>query len=127
MASPNPLALIVDRSWMIVESAALALESEGFSTLTATGAEEAHRLIAEHPSVTVLVAHIHVADDGESESLVMAAAERYPRLAIVLVSSTDLVAPFNAPVAAVVLMKPFGRDQLVEAVHEARRRVAAVG
>ncbi|WP_157511111.1 hypothetical protein [Frateuria sp. Soil773] len=124
MAASNPLALIVDRSWMIAESAALALESEGFSTLTATQADEAHRLIELHPSLAVLIAHIHLADESESEALVVAAAERYPRLAIVLVSSSVPARPAAMPAAAVTLMKPFGRDQLVAAIREAQRRVA---
>ncbi|WP_250623219.1 hypothetical protein [Pinirhizobacter soli] len=118
MISSLPL-LIVEPDSRVAEGASLALEGEGYRVVTVQRSGQARMLFNAMPQLAVLVTHCdHLDDDGEGGFLHWAVAQR-PDLAVVALCTHDN-GEMELPDSCIRLAKPFDRDQLLQAVAEAR-------
>jgi DNA-binding NtrC family response regulator len=116
-------ALVVDRASMVAEVVAMALEDAGYQAHAAVSYREASRTFRSLPDLGLLVAHTDLPDEPRGGALLYMAAMSRPGLPIVVISarrSSELPA---LPPTAVLLMKPFDRAQLMQAVAEAKALV----
>jgi DNA-binding NtrC family response regulator len=117
-------ALVVDRASMVAEVVALALSDAGYDAHAAMTYREATRTFRDLPNLRLLIAHADLPDEPRGGALLNMVASARPDLPIVVISARrpDVLPPL--PPTAILLMKPFDRAQLMEAIAEATSRVA---
>lgn len=111
---------MLDPSGAVAESAALALEAANYIVFKATTSGQARMLLAACEDLEVLVAHCDPQDGSEVGAFLIDACAQHPRLAVVALSTLVGSRWVALPDYAVRLEKPFGRDELLAAVDQAR-------
>ncbi|MGA7438114.1 MAG: hypothetical protein WBW32_08310 [Luteibacter sp.] len=119
--STRPDALVFDRASMVAETVAMVLEDAGYAARATVTYRDAKRAFQNMPDLSVLVIHADTPGERRGTALLHAVLRERPRTAIVVVSSRlpEDLEPF--PLSAVFLEKPFDRDQLMEAIEDARQ------
>lgn len=118
MTSSLPL-LIVEPDSRVAEGASLALEGEGYRVVTVQRGGQARLLFNAMPQLAVLVTHCDHLDEDYEDGFVHWAVAQRPDLAIVALCTHDN-GQMQLPDSCIRLAKPFDRDQLLQAVAEAR-------
>ncbi|HEY4089897.1 MAG TPA: hypothetical protein VGN46_00125 [Luteibacter sp.] len=119
--STRPDALVFDRASMVAETVAMVLEDAGYAARATVTYRDAKRAFQNMPDLSVLVIHADTPGERRGTALLHAVLRERPKTAIVVVSSRlpEDLEPF--PLSAVFLEKPFDRDQLMEAIEDARQ------
>jgi DNA-binding response OmpR family regulator len=116
--------LVIDPAPWVAESIAAGLATRGFHPYVAL-TREAAQCVVQANAVDVLIAHGHIPGDATPFQFAFEASMACPHLAVVAVTSdAGLEHPFS-PGRACVLEKPFGLAELLAAISEARKLVAA--
>ena len=118
--APSPGAgsqriLVVDDNPLVRSTTSAALESMGHSTLEAASAEEALATIERDEAVDILLTD-HVMAGMTGAQLTNLVKSRWPGMPIVLASAFADIHD-NPPAGVVRLAKPYGRDDLVQAIN----------
>ena len=101
------------------------LEGFGYQTVSAPShAHAAERAIA-HEKIALLAACVPAPDESRAGIYLEEAAKRNAHLPVVLMLGDPLEQSHGAPVHAVKLMKPFGRQALIQAIERAEAIAAA--
>jgi two-component system, cell cycle sensor histidine kinase and response regulator CckA len=110
--------LVVDDDASILTVVARMLERGGYSFHVAASGERAEEILEGEGGIDLIVADLRMPGMSGPE-LVRRARAKCPRMAAIYMSGHpgDPAAP--APQGAVVLEKPFGREQLLKAVGDA--------
>ena len=115
--------LVVDDDAMVLESIDLHLSAVGdFHTIMALGSTSAAEAL-EHGRVDVIIADVILAGHITGIDLCRKAIERYPGVAVVVITADTEVQCAEIPECGVFLRKPFGGEQLLEAIADALRKV----
>lgn len=120
MSPVQSRVLVLDPSGAVAESAALALEAAGYIVFKATTSGQARMLLAACEDLEVLVAHCDPQDGNEVGAFLLDACAQRPGMAVVALSTQVGSRRVDLPAHAVRLEKPFGRDELINAVDQAR-------
>jgi CheY-like chemotaxis protein len=119
--------LVVDDEPTFRETTEALLQRAGYETCTAADGEQALACVAARP-VACVVADLRMPGNDDLE-LVRALAQRVPPIPVVLVTAypsvRTAVAAVGTPVTA-YLIKPFGVDELLDAVRSALGRADAL-
>ncbi|HVI56166.1 MAG TPA: hypothetical protein VM621_14075 [Luteibacter sp.] len=118
--STGPSALVFDRASMVAETVAMVLEDAGYNTRATMTYRDARRAFQEMEQLVLMVVHADTPGERRGRELLNAALRDRPDTAIVIVSSRLPEDLEPAPTSAVFLVKPFDREQLLEAVERAR-------
>lgn len=114
--------LIVDDDPLVLESIDLLLcMTEEFNTIRALGTTGADSHL-QHARIDIIVADVILAGSSNGIELCRRAIERYPRIAMVVITADNEVLHSDIPSRGVFLRKPFGGQQLLDAVHGAVQR-----
>lgn len=105
--------LVVDDHELVRNMTELVLRSSGHDTLTADSAAAALTVLDD--SIHVVVTDLTMPGDLDGSDLVHRIRERFPSIGIVVISGYS-VQPGTFDDAVQVLNKPFGVDQLADAV-----------
>jgi len=116
--------LIVDDDDLVLESIDLHLSAtEDFQTIRVLGSAGAISHMQNAPSIDVIVADVILAGSVSGIDLCQKAIDRYPRIAVVVITADPEVHCAEIPERGVFLRKPFGGEQLLEAMGVALERV----
>jgi DNA-binding NtrC family response regulator len=118
--SATPSALVFDRASMVAETVAMVLDDAGYQTRATVTYREARRAFQEMNELVLMVVHADTPGERRGRELLNAALRDRPDTAIVIVSSRLPEDLEPAPRSAVFLVKPFDREQLLDAVERAR-------
>jgi len=113
-------ALVFDRASMVAETVAMVLEDAGYQTRATMTYRDARRAFQEMDELVLMVVHADTPGERRGRELLNAALRDRPDTAIVIVSSRLPEDLEPAPRSAVFLVKPFDREQLLDAVERAR-------
>ncbi len=115
--------LIVDDDALVLESIDLHLSAvDGFQTIRAMGSAGAtsHMLNAQH--IDIIIADVILAGSMTGIDLCQKAIEQYPTIAVIVITADPEVHCAEIPERGVFLRKPFGGEQLLEAIGKASNR-----
>ena len=120
MESTMPIpVLIIDPAPLVAESIAAGLSARGFFPVVALTREAAQRVV-HAKAVEILIAHGHIPGDETPFQFAQEAGNACPALAIVAVTSDAHADHPFVPGRARILAKPFGLDDLLTAIADAR-------
>lgn len=121
----NKTVLIVDDDVLVLESIDLHLSAvDGFQTIRAQGSAGATSHMLNVQNVNVIVADVVLAGSMTGIDLCQQAIEQYPGIAVVVITADPEVHCAEIPERGVFLRKPFGGEQLLEAISEASGKAA---
>jgi Response regulator containing CheY-like receiver, AAA-type ATPase, and DNA-binding domains len=116
--------LIVDNDDLVLESIDLHLSAtEDFQTIRVLGSAGALSHMQNAPIIDVIVADVILAGSMSGIDICQRAIERYPAIAIVVITADTEVRRSEIPQRGVFLRKPFDGEQLLEAIGVAVARV----
>jgi FixJ family two-component response regulator len=120
----NKTVLIVDDDDLVLESIDLHLSTtEGFQTIRVLGSAGAMSHMQNTPTIDVIVADVILSGSVSGIDLCHKAIDRYPRIAVVVITADPEVQCAQIPERGVFLRKPFGGEQLLEAIAAALGKV----
>jgi DNA-binding NtrC family response regulator len=115
--------LIVDDDALVLESIDLHLSATGdFQTIRVQGSAGASSHLMNPQKIDVIVADVVLAGSMTGIDISQKAIEQYPAIAVVVITADPEVHCAEIPERGVFLRKPFGGEQLLEAIGEALRR-----
>ncbi|MEO7067055.1 MAG: response regulator [Rhodanobacter sp.] len=116
--------LIVDDDTLVLESLDLVLSStKGFRSIRAHGVASAISSL-QQTHIDVLVADVILAGTTTGIELCERAIERHPAIAIVVITADSEVQCKEIPRRGTFLRKPFGGEELLDAIGAALKRVS---
>lgn len=108
--------LIVDDDPLVLESIDLLLcMAEKFNTIRALGIAGADSHL-QHARIDIIVADVILAGSNNGIELCRKAIERYPGIAMVVITADNEIHCRDIPSRGVFLRKPFGGQQLLDAI-----------
>ena len=114
--------LIVDDDPLVLESIDLLLcMTEEFNTIRALGVAGADSHL-QHARIDIIVADVILAGSTNGIELCRKAIDVYPRIAMVVITADNEVHRSDIPARGIFLRKPFGGEQLLDAIHAAIER-----
>jgi DNA-binding response OmpR family regulator len=117
--NPVPCVLVVDRSSLVAETVAMALEMMGYRSESATSFREARRLFQQMPTLSLLIAHADITDERAGGRLLNLARAHRADLPVIVISSRSRQELPPVPEDVIFLRKPFDRSELVDAIVKA--------
>lgn len=122
----NKTVLIVDDDVLVLESIDLHLSAaDGFQTIRAQGSAGATSHMLNAHDIDVIVADVVLAGSMTGIDICQKAIEQHPRIAVVVITADPEVHCAEIPDRGVFLRKPFGGEQLLEAIGKALGKVPA--
>ena len=116
--------LIVDDDDLVLESIDLHLSLTGsFQTIRVRGSAGAISHMQNAPTIDLIVADVILAGSMSGIDICQMAIERYPAIAVVVITADTEVHCAEIPERGVLLRKPFGGEQLLEAIRVALGRI----
>jgi FixJ family two-component response regulator len=120
------IVLIVDDDNLVLESIDLHLAATGdFQTIRVLGSAGALSHMQNAPTIDVIVADVILAGSMSGIDICQKAIERYPAIAVVVITADTEVHCAEIPQRGVFLRKPFGGEQLLEAIGVAVARAGS--
>lgn len=118
----NKTVLIVDDDALVLESIDLLLSAEdGYQCIRAPGSHSAgSHLQLTH--IDVIIADVILAGSQTGLDIAKKAIERYPGVAVVIITADTEVARDEIPQRWAFLRKPFGAEQLRAAIERAQAK-----
>jgi DNA-binding NtrC family response regulator len=122
----NKTVLIVDDDALVLESIDLLLSAEdGYQCIRALGSRGAESHL-QHARIDLLVADVILAGNLTGMDIARRAIERYPDIAVVIITADSDVDREEIPQRWAFLRKPFGAEQLRAAVERAHAKATSV-
>ncbi len=119
------MVLIVDDDVLVLESIDLHLSSaDGFQTICAQGSYGAASHMLNAQGIDIIVADVVLTGSMSGIDICQRAIEQYPKIAVVVITADPEVHCAEIPERGVFLRKPFGGEQLLEAISEALGKAA---
>lgn len=119
----NPrLVLVVDDDPCVRAVGADILADAGFEVLEASNAEEALRILAAHPDVSVVFSDVEMPGALDGLALASRVSELCPDVGIVLTSGGRTIDRANLPGDGSFVRKPYAGAALLRHIAEAMRK-----
>ena len=112
MTSSRPVALIVEDQPFVGLVASDILRESGFETFHAFDADDATRVLGEHPEIAVMVADADLPGSLSGLDLVRRVARERPNLQLVITAAGKMLPPADMPEGARMLHKPYASGEL---------------
>lgn len=109
------MILAVDDEPIILMGTSALIQSLGMDVVTASGADDALRLLREHDDISILLTDMQMPKHNGVE-LAKMAREFRPDLKLIFATGQWRVAG-DLPAGSTVLQKPFTRDELANALN----------
>lgn len=108
------IVLIVEDEPLLRMFAVDIVEEAGFETLEASNADEAISLLEAHSEIRILLTDIDMPGGMDGLKLAAAVRDRWPPVAIIVVSGKQRPSPDDMPHGSVFFPKPYDPDQLAQ-------------
>jgi CheY-like chemotaxis protein len=108
------IVLIVEDEPLLRMFAVDIVEEAGFETLEASNADEAISLLEAHSEIRILLTDIDMPGGMDGLKLAAAVRDRWPPVAIIVVSGKQRPSPADMPDGSVFFPKPYDPDQLAQ-------------
>ncbi|HTH67338.1 MAG TPA: response regulator [Rhodanobacter sp.] len=119
----SKVVLVVDDDALVLESIDIHLSAVGgFRTILALGSASANATL-DQSRIDVIIADVILTGSITGLDLCHKAITQYPGVAVVVITADTEVQCAEIPERGVFLRKPFGGEQLVEAIEAALRTV----
>jgi DNA-binding response OmpR family regulator len=116
----NPTILILDPHRELADMAGEVLKARGFSVVVAERFEAARKILQDTPSLQVAVCHATLpSEEGGSDVPILRELDKRKDVAVVVISSRPFEDVSGIPAHAVRLAKPFGANELLDAISHA--------
>lgn len=116
-------ALVIEDQPVLRMQAVDLVEAAGLEVLEASGADDALRLLETRPDIRLVFSDIDPTDGGDGLELAQAIRDRWPPVAIIVVSGKRIPEPHRLPARGVFFAKPYRPEAVMAAV---QRLVAEV-
>jgi DNA-binding NtrC family response regulator len=123
MARRKPKVLLVDDEEAILDTLVLAFEEAGFDVATAGNAVDAHTILEESGSISLVVTDVSMPGSLDGVAFGQFVASTHPELPLIIVSGVTRPDDRDLPAGATFIPKPFRPSLLVE---EAKLMLAKV-
>jgi CheY-like chemotaxis protein len=110
--------LIVEDEYLVRMNAAAMMEDAGFHVLEAGNADEAIRLLENHPDISIVFTDIEMPGSMNGLKLAHAVTGRWPPIRIITTSGRFNVRDGDLPSGGRFLPKPYSAGQILGALRE---------
>ena len=115
------VVLIVDDDHAVLETMQMLLEGKGgFRVHCTVGSHGAIRCLSAHRRVDIVIADVILAGEVSGVEICRMARRLHPQVALVVISADPQVEQETLPERSVYLRKPFGGDDLLQAIEQAQ-------
>lgn len=122
----NKTVLIVDDDALVLDSIDLLLSAEeNFQCIRALGSSGADSHL-QHAHIDIIVADVILAGSLTGLDIARKAIERYPHVAVVIITADTEVEREEIPLRWAFLRKPFGGEQLRAAIERAQIKAGQI-
>ncbi len=118
-----PAVLVVEDETFTRLAAVDLLSDAGLPNYEAADADEALSTLASHPDIKLLFTDVNMPGAMDGMSLAKSVSRMRPDVAIIVTSGRRRIPECELPEDGTFLPKPYGPQQLVEAVEETLRRL----
>ena len=119
------IVLIVDDDHAVLETMQMLLEGKGgFHVHCTVGSHGATRCLSAHQRVDIVIADVMLAGEISGIDICRMARRLHPQVGLVVISADPKVEQETLPGQSVYLRKPFGGDDLTQAIEQALVLVA---
>jgi two-component system, response regulator PdtaR len=108
--------LVVEDEFLIREFISEELELAGFTVLSAAHAEGAITLLESRSDIRLVFTDVDMPGSMDGLKLAAAVRDRWPPVHIII--TTGKIRPFDVPVGALFVPKPYAGTQVVLAIRE---------
>jgi CheY-like chemotaxis protein len=115
-ADVRPVVLIVEDEPIQRMNTADMLEEAGFRAVEAANAKQAILILESHPDIRVVLSDVDMPPGMDGMELVALVRDRWPPIALILVSGQLTVSNVRLPQDALFFSKPFRPTELIAAV-----------
>jgi two-component system, response regulator PdtaR len=112
------VVLVVEDHHLILMATIDALTDAGFEALAARNAEDAIRLLEEHPDIHLVFTDVEVGGTTDGLMLSHYIRNRWPPVHLIVTSGKTMVDGSVLPAGARFFPKPYGHFAIVEAINE---------
>jgi DNA-binding response OmpR family regulator len=116
--------LLVEDEVLLRMHAADFLEEEGFIVIESTNGEHASTVIRNHPNIHVLFTDVHLPGSLNGVELAHLARQRWPSIAILIVSGRAQPQEVAMPAGSRFLEKPYAADIVLRHIREILEQAA---
>jgi DNA-binding NtrC family response regulator len=113
-----PIALVVDDEPLIRIDTADMVAHEGFDVIEARTADEAYRVLQDHPSLQLVITDIQTGGAMNGCDLAWEVKRRWPHICVVVASGAVRPVDGDLPPSAIFVAKPISPDVVHEAIEE---------
>jgi CheY-like chemotaxis protein len=110
--SDRNIVLVVEDESLLRWHAVDVVEGAGFVALEAADADEALRILAEHPDIKILFTDINMPGSLDGLKLAQLVHERYPQIKLIVTSGKIAPSSEELPEDGVFIAKPYSADSV---------------
>ncbi len=119
------IVLIVDDDHAVLETMQMLLEGKGgFRVHCTVGSHGATRCLSAHRRVDIVIADVILAGEVSGVEICRMARRLHPQVGLVVISADPQAEQETLPGRCVYLRKPFGGDDLLQAIEQAQSMMA---
>ena len=119
------IVLIVDDDHAVLETMQMLLEGKGgFRLYAAVGSRGAVQCLSTHARIDLVIADVILAGEISGLDICRMARKLHPHVGLVVISADPKVEQEALPGQSVYLRKPFGGDDLLQAIEQAQSLTA---
>jgi DNA-binding NtrC family response regulator len=126
METSSITVLVVEDEALIRMTVVDELEDNGFTVLEAGNADEAVRIIASNPSITVVFTDVDMPGSMNGAELAVLVRARHPELAVIVTSGYLKVPRSFLPLDVAFFSKPYRIETVVKEIRASHGRQAAL-
>lgn len=115
------IVLIVDDDHAVLETMQMLLEGKGgFRVHCAVGSHGATHCLSAHRRVDIVIADVILAGEITGIEICHRARRQHPQVGLVVISADPKIDVEALPEHSIYLRKPFGGDDLLQAIEQAQ-------
>lgn len=115
------IVLIVDDDHAVLETMQMLLEGKGgFRVYCAVGSHDATHCLSAHARVDIVIADVILTGEINGIEICHRARRQHPHVGLVVISADPKIDLELLPGHSVYLRKPFGGDDLLQAIEQAQ-------
>lgn len=108
----STLVLVVEDDPLVLLSAVDTIEDAGYRVLEASNADDAIRLLEQHPEIRIVFTDIEMPGSMDGIKLAAFIRDRWPPVEIIITSGRVLATDVTLPERGIFLAKPYQSQEL---------------
>jgi two-component system, response regulator PdtaR len=112
------VVLVVEDEALVRLNAMVMVEEAGFEPIAASDADEAVRVLESRDDVRAVFTDVHMPGSMDGLGLAQVVRDRWPAMALLVVSGKTEIAPSDLPASGRFLRKPYVPSQIEAALRQ---------